>query len=151
MNPKRLLAAALLSFSALHAANAAENRAMTIWKTPWCGCCHEWTEAMRQAGYAVKVNDLEDLTPIKKQAGVPAALEGCHTAMIDGYVLEGHVPLEAIDKLLSERPAIAGIATPGMPQGSLGMGDDPEARYDVYTFSRDADAAPAVYYRAGAE
>nr|WP_048646672.1 DUF411 domain-containing protein [Nitratireductor soli] len=154
MGLKTALAATLFAFAALGSgatSNAAEGRSMTIWKTPWCGCCHEWAEEMRKAGYAVEINDLEDLTPVKRQVGVPAAMEGCHTAAIDGYFLEGHVPLEAIDKLLAERPAIAGIATPGMPQGSLGMGNDPLARYDVFAVSADANSAPFVYYRAGAQ
>lgn len=153
MKPRTALPATLLALALLQsvAAGAADHRNMTIWKTPWCGCCHLWAEAMRKAGYTVTLNDMEDLTPIKRQAGVPAAMEGCHTAAIDGYFLEGHVPLEAIDKLLAERPAIAGIATPGMPQGSLGMGDDPKARYDVFAVSRDAGTAPTVYYRAGLE
>ena len=154
MNSRIVLSSALFALALLQTsagASAAEGRAMTIWKTPWCGCCHEWAEAMQKAGYEVKVNDLEDLTPIKRQAGVPAAMEGCHTAAIEGYFLEGHVPLEAIDKLLVERPAIAGIATPGMPQGSLGMGDDPQARYDVFAVPADAKSTPFVYYSAGAE
>lgn len=93
--------------------------------------------------------DLEDLSQIRKQAGVPPELEGCHVAAIEGYFLEGHVPLQAIGKLLSERPDIAGIAVPGMPQGALGMGDDPSASYEVYAVSRDAAEEPTVFHKAG--
>jgi hypothetical protein len=123
-----------------------------VFKTPWCGCCQAWVEAMEKAGYDVETTDVEDLTSIKMQAGVPDELEACHTAMIGGerkYVLEGHVPVEAVEKLMTERPDIQGISTPGMPMGSLGMGDDPEANYTVYAFTGRADEAPADFFKAG--
>lgn len=143
-----LAALAVLVASPTAAAFAAE---MTVYKTPWCGCCHAWAEAVEKAGYQVSTVDLEDLSDIRKQAGVPAEMEGCHMAAVDGYFLEGHVPLEAISKLLSERPKIAGLAVPGMPQGSLGMGDDSSAVYDVYAVTRDTSAAPTVFYKAGSD
>lgn len=124
---------------------------VTVYKTPWCGCCHAWAEAVEKAGYKVSTVDLEDLSGVRKQAGVPAEMEGCHIAAVDGYFLEGHVPLDAIGKLLSERPEIAGLAVPGMPQGSLGMGNDPSAVYEVYAVRRDTSAAPTVFYKAGSE
>ncbi|MCO5081352.1 MAG: DUF411 domain-containing protein [Rhizobiaceae bacterium] len=124
---------------------------MTVYKTPWCGCCHAWAEAVEKAGYQVSTVDLEDLSAIRKQAGVPAEMEGCHIAAVSGYFLEGHVPLEAIGKLLEERPAVAGLAVPGMPQGSLGMGDDPSASYEVYAVPRQPSEAPVVFYKAGGE
>lgn len=104
---------------------------MTVHKDPNCGCCHLWADAMRKAGFDVRLNDIGDLAPIKARLGVPGGLEGCHTAEIEGYFLEGHVPLSSVRKLLAERPAIKGLAVPGMPSGSLGMGDDPAANYDV--------------------
>lgn len=129
---------------------AGEKPEVVVYKNPWCGCCEEWAEALRKDGYPVVTRDQEDLGPTKKSAGIPSGMESCHTAKVDGYVLEGHVPLEAISKLLSERPAVAGLAVPGMPQGSLGMGDDPNARYDVLTLPKVAGAKPEVFYRAGA-
>ena len=78
---------------------------------------------------------MEDLTAVKKKHGVPAALEACHTALVDGYVIEGHVPADLIDRLLRERPRVAGLAVPGMPAGSPGMEGPPE-RYQVLTFDR---------------
>lgn len=104
---------------------------MTVHKDPNCGCCHLWADAMQKAGFDVRLNDLGDLAPIKARLGVPGDLEGCHTAEIEGYFLEGHVPLSSVRRLLEERPAIKGLAVPGMPSGSLGMGDDPAASYDV--------------------
>tara|TARA_R110000787_G_scaffold3940_11_gene15343 strand:- start:1688 stop:2317 length:630 start_codon:yes stop_codon:yes gene_type:complete len=123
-----------------------------VFKTPWCGCCQAWVEAMEQAGYDVKTTDVEDLTAIKTRAGVPGGLEACHTAMIGGetkYVLEGHVPIEAVEKLMTERPDIRGVSTPGMPMGSLGMGDVPEANYTVYAFTGRYGEEPAVYFEVG--
>ncbi|MEO4044956.1 DUF411 domain-containing protein [Hoeflea sp. CAU 1731] len=95
---------------------------------------------------------MEDLSSIKKQAGVPAKLEACHTAAIGGdrkYVLEGHVPLAAISKLMTEQPDIRGISTPGMPMGSLGMGEDPQAKYDVLAFTGKTGETPTLFYQAG--
>lgn len=139
--------AVTLAVLTLAPARAAEG-SMTVFKNPWCGCCHEWAEAMKAAGYTVQTRDLEDLSQVKADAGVPAAMEGCHTAMIDGYFLEGHVPLEAVERLLTERPDIAGLAVPGMPAGSLGMGEDPDADYDVYAVS-EADAEPTTFMSVG--
>jgi hypothetical protein len=140
--------AATLSILALAPTHAAEG-SMTVFKNPWCGCCHEWAEAMTAAGYTVQTRDLEDLSQVKADAGVPAAMEGCHTATIEGYFLEGHVPLEAVERLLTERPDITGLAVPGMPAGSLGMGEDPDADYDVYAVSNDADAEPTIFMSVG--
>jgi hypothetical protein len=110
---------------------SASTSVMTVHKDPNCGCCHLWAEAMGKAGFDVRLNDLGDLAPIKARLGVPGDLEGCHTAEIEGYFLEGHVPLSSVRMLLADRPAIKGLAVPGMPTGSLGMGDDPAASYDV--------------------
>ncbi|MAS07692.1 MAG: CopG family transcriptional regulator [Ahrensia sp.] len=153
---KRILSSALLAsaigLNATGTGHAQDGMTITVYKTPWCGCCHVWTEAVQKAGYTVKVHDIEDLTQVKKQAGVSAELEACHTAVLDTgrkYVLEGHVPIEAVEKLMSERPEIRGIATPGMPSGSLGMGNDPNARYDVLAFTGNAADRPTVFYEAG--
>ncbi|WP_299870227.1 DUF411 domain-containing protein [uncultured Hoeflea sp.] len=136
------------------AADGAGEQHIMVFKTPWCGCCQSWVDAMKGAGYTVDTQDLEDLTAIKKQAGVTSELEACHTAVIGGerkYTLEGHVPIEAVEKLMSERPDIRGIATPGMPMGSLGMGYDPEAKYEVYAFSGRSGETPTLFHRAGEE
>jgi hypothetical protein len=122
---------------------------MTVFKTPWCGCCAAWVDAMREVGFEVAFNDLEDLSSIKKQASITSNLEGCHTAVLDGYVLEGHVPLQAVEKLLAERPSIRGLAVPGMPAGSLGMGYDPKAEYEVFAYQADTAIQPEVFYRTG--
>ena len=122
---------------------------MHVYKTPWCGCCTAWAEHMGRLGDKFEITELKDLAPVRKQAGVPDEVQGCHTAAVGGYAIEGHVPPEAIDKLLSERPKIRGIAVPGMPMGSVGMGNDPGARYDVITFGAGTAEGSTVYYQAG--
>lgn len=110
---------------------------MIIYKDPTCGCCRAWAEAMIDADFAVTVRDTDDLTSIKRKYRVPAAMQGCHTAIAKPYYFEGHVPVAAVENVLTKRPDIAGLAVPGMPSGSLGMGNDPTASYDVYSVPRD--------------
>ena len=89
---------------------------------------------MQQAGFTVVVHDMDDVQPVKDESGVPAALRSCHTAVIGRYVIEGHVPASDVRRLLRERPAVAGLAVPGMPAGSPGMESAERERYDVVTF-----------------
>jgi hypothetical protein len=93
---------------------------------------------LRAAGYPVRAENADDLRPVKRRLGVPRALESCHTAQVDGYVIEGHVPADVIDRLLRERPRVVGLAVPGMPVGSPGMEvpGSPAERYRVFTFDR---------------
>lgn len=103
------------------AAQAAPERRMTAYKTPWCGCCGGWIAHMRQAGWTVEVIEREDLAPIRAQHGITDQLASCHTAVVDAYVIEGHVPAGDVDRLLRERPAARALSAPGMPAGSPGM------------------------------
>jgi len=101
---------------------AATNRAMTVYRDPSCGCCKSWAEQARQAGFQVTLRDDPDMAAVKQRLGVPTELASCHTAVVNGVVIEGHVPFKHIDRLLGERPSdIKGIAVPGMPRGSPGM------------------------------
>ena len=129
-------------------ADMADHGTMHVTKSPTCGCCGAWVALAREEGYDITVTDTDDITNAKLDAGVPGNMWACHTAMIDGYVVEGHVPFAALTKLLEERPDIAGIAVPGMPAGSPGMGNDPDARYDVIAFGGAAGAG-VVFYQAG--
>ncbi|OOG70285.1 hypothetical protein BLJAPNOD_04625 [Ensifer sp. M14] len=147
LKSRHFIAGVIMSMSMLTAGVAIAAGPMTVYKDPQCGCCEQWADAMEAAGFKVDIQDEADMTPIKTRFGVPADMEGCHTAVIDGYVVEGHVPLEAVQKLVTEKPEIAGIAVPGMPSGSLGMGNDPQASYDVYTIAKTAGAAGTVYYK----
>jgi hypothetical protein len=100
---------------------------------------------LRNQGFAVKAEDVDNLAPIKVRHGVPSQLESCHTGVVDGYVIEGHVPADAVKRLLKERPAVKGLAVPGMPTGSPGMDvpGRPPQRYDVMAF--DAKGRATVY------
>jgi hypothetical protein len=94
---------------------------ISVWKTATCGCCALWVEHMRKNGFEAAVVDVPDLDPIKRKLGVPPNLASCHTALVNGFIVEGHIPADAVQRLLKERPAVAGIAVPGMPAGSPGM------------------------------
>jgi hypothetical protein len=125
----------LLMWIALAAPAAAEPQAeIRVYKSPTCGCCEKWVEHLRSAGFAVRATDVADVSPIKLENGIPPELSSCHTAFVNGYVLEGHVPASDVRRLLAEHPAVAGLAVPGMPVGSPGMeGASPEP-YEVLSF-----------------
>ena len=110
---------------------------LAVTKTPTCGCCTEWVERMRDAGFKVTVQDVEDTAPLAKRLGVPDRLRSCHTTMVEGYAIEGHIPAADIKRLLAERPKAAGIAVPGMVVGSPGMehGDHSQP-YQTILFDR---------------
>lgn len=102
-------------------ANAGEAPTMTVYKSPTCGCCQKWVEIMEAEGFTVVTEDVADMSVVKAEHGVLSNLQSCHTAIVDGYVIEGHVPADAIEQLLAERPDVTGLAVPGMPVGSPGM------------------------------
>jgi len=109
-----------------------------IWKTPTCGCCHLWVEHMKAAGFKPTIHDVPDTTPYRAKAGVPSSLESCHTALVAGFALEGHVPADLVRRAIKERAKIAGLAVPGMPMGSPGMEQGTRKdRYDVIAFTKD--------------
>ena len=114
-----------------------------VFKSPDCGCCQKWVDALQANGHEVITQHVDNLHKIKFNAGLPAELGACHTAFVDGYVIEGHVPIEAIDDLLKNKPDIKGIAVPGMPGESLGMeqGREPQP-YVVYSFDKDKNILP---------
>ncbi len=139
---RRSVLAAAGAFSLLMATTAlAQPKALPlikVTKSPSCGCCGGWIDHIKAAGFPVEVVDDPDMDSVKQRLGVPADLASCHTAEVDGYVVEGHVPAAAIQRLLSERPAATGLAAPGMPAGSPGMdfpGVDPEP-FDVVLFGK---------------
>lgn len=110
-----------LTFMALTFTAGAAAQDILVHKSPWCGCCAAWVEHLEENGFDVTVREHENMTPIKVEAGVPDELYSCHTAHIEGYVIEGHVPAADIARLLAERPDAQGLAVPGMPAGSPGM------------------------------
>lgn len=137
-----LLATAAVLLSRMPAL-AAPTRA-TLYKNPQCGCCEGYAAYLRGNGFEVEVKPTFDLAAISREAGVPEALQGCHTTLVEGYVIDGHVPIATVRKLLSERPAIAGIALPGMPTGSPGMGGPKTEPFTIYAVTKDGKP-PTVY------
>ena len=123
-------------------AEAARQSVIEVYKDPACGCCSLWVEHLREHGFEVNTTDTRDLSALKTRSGVPRQMQSCHTALVDGYVVEGHVPAEDVRRLLTDRPTIAGLAVPGMPIESPGMevaGMAPQP-YDVMAFDTDGGA-----------
>lgn len=119
---------------------------VTVFKDPNCGCCKEWVEHLRKHAFKVVARDTSDVSGIKRSGRVPQQLMSCHTAFVNGYVIEGHVPAADIKRLLAEKPKIAGLAVGGMPVGSPGMEvGNRKDRYDVVAFNRDGTTS--VYAR----
>lgn len=111
---------------------------MTVYKSPTCGCCKDWVAYVEKAGYVVNAIDHDNVDSVKAKHGLnEPSLKSCHTAIIDGYVIEGHVPVNDIERLLSERPDIVGLTAPGMPMMSPGMGSEIPKDYDVLAFDKD--------------
>lgn len=117
-------------------------------KRPNCGCCTKWADHLRAEGFEVTVSESGALWNVKRRAGIPQDLDACHTAKVAGYVVEGHVPASDIKRLLAERPAVKGIAVPGMPFGSPGMEVDGRSEpYDVLSFDADGETTVFQSYR----
>lgn len=140
MKRREFLAILCIAPAALSSASAAELPPMTVWKTPWCGCCAAWAKHMTNAGFKVDIKEVEDLAQIKTKSGVPNELRSCHTAHVAGYTIEGHVPASDVKRLLSSKPEVAGLAVPGMPSGSPGMENGQHDAYDVLTFTRSGES-----------
>lgn len=125
------------------AVSAASSIPLKVYKDPNCGCCKDWIKHLEQSGFKVEVVDMPDLSAVKTKYGVKPELQACHTAVVGNYTVEGHVPADLIVKMLNEKPAIAGIAVPGMPSGSPGMEGGAKEAYDVIAF--DKDGKTSVY------
>ena len=157
MNPRErrarrglLLAAGAWALLGATAGRAATLPPLQVWKSPSCGCCKDWIAILQRDGFAVQVFD-QGSGAARARAGLPARYGSCHTALIGGYVVEGHVPAREIRRLLAEKPAALGLAVPGMPVGSPGM-DGPEYGgrrdpYDVLLVARDGTSRVFAGYR----
>ena len=123
---------------------AMEGKTMTVYKSPSCGCCSEWIDIMKSKGFKIDVIETNEVNNIKQKAGLQAGQTSCHTAFVDGYVIEGHVDYSAIKKMLVEKPNILGITVPGMPIGSPGMeqGNTKQAYNILYV---NKDGSTGVY------
>ena len=134
--------ACLAAFWALTVANAEDLPKIEVFKSPTCGCCTKWAKHLEDAGFDVTTRDETDMNSIKKELNVPASKASCHTAVVDGYVIEGHVPAKDIIELLKQRPQVRGLTVPGMPLGSPGMEAPRSQPYVVYTFDDDGNTEP---------
>jgi hypothetical protein len=136
--------AAALALGKFARAGAEDAPMVSVYKSPACGCCGEWIRHMRANGFRVETHDVADVTAIKRQYGVPDELASCHTAVVGGYAIEGHVPAADVQKLVRERPKLRGLAVPGMVPGSPGMEQGPPQRYATLAFD---DRGSRVYMR----
>lgn len=128
-------------FSGLVSAEEAALPEMTVYRSPTCGCCGKWLEHAENSGFKIKDVISSDMDQIKARYGVPEKLASCHTVVVDGYVIEGHVPAADVRKLLQTKPNVAGLAAPGMPMGSPGMEmGDRQDDYKVVSFDKDGHA-----------
>jgi hypothetical protein len=109
---------------------------ITVYKDPSCGCCKNWIEHLKKHGYAVDAKDTPTKAEVKRTLGVPDAVTSCHTAVVNGYLIEGHVPAADIARLLKQKPKVAGLAVPGMPMGSPGMEGPSKQHYQVLSFDK---------------
>ncbi len=124
----------------IQSALAGDNE-ITVWKSPTCGCCQGWVDYLEDNGFKVTAHDVDALTKIKRNLGITdPSLHSCHTAKIGDYLVEGHVPVADIQRLLEERPDILGITAPGMPMMSPGMHSIEPKGYDVLQFDADQNA-----------
>jgi len=128
----------------LAVADFGAGQSVTLYKSPNCGCCSGHAKALEATGFTVTIEETDNIDLVKQTNNIPAGGASCHTSVIGDYVVEGHVPLEAIEKLLTEKPDIAGIGLPGMPIGTPGMPGRKTAPYDVYQLSATGEMSPYV-------
>ena len=133
---RRMFLSTLVAVAATARTLAQSPQKIDVFKSPSCGCCENWVKHVRGSGFAPTVTNLDDMTLVKTKYHVPSALQSCHTTIVGGYVIEGHVPAADIKRLLEERPAIAGLAVPGMVTGSPGMEGPNPRPYDVVAFDK---------------
>jgi hypothetical protein len=136
---------AALGTTALLQAPSTAAPTVTVYKSASCGCCGKWIAHMREAGFTVVAYDTDDLTSVRTNLGVPFRLGSCHTARVGKYVIEGHVPADLVQRLLTQHPALAGLSVPGMVTGSPGMEGPGAEPYDVVAWDRDGKTT--VYAR----
>lgn len=144
----KLIALTVVTVATLASAPAlADPPTVKVFKSATCDCCKKWVDHLRAHGFVVEVNDAADVDRVKREHHVPAPLSACHTALVGGYFVEGHVPAEDVTRLLKEKPRIAGLAVPGMPIGSPGMeGPNPEP-YETLAVGTDGKATVFASHR----
>jgi hypothetical protein len=142
MRTLKVMALVLALALPVHGYAGQAGKQAVLYKNPQCDCCEDYAKYLEQNGYRVTVKATHDLSVISRNAGVPPELEGCHTMMVGGYVVGGHIPVNVINRLLSEKPKIKGISLPGMPSGSPGMSGPKTGPFTIYAIST---GTPTVY------
>lgn len=137
-----LAAGALIAATFLPVGASAQQA--TLYKNPNCGCCDHYAAALRRNGFEVTVDDTRDLYAVNDEAGIPGQMQSCHVMFVDGYAVSGHIPVEIVQRLLAERPALKAITLPGMPAGSPGMGGAKTEPFTVYGIGADGVTVYAV-------
>jgi hypothetical protein len=148
-----IVAGALFAAMGSGAANAKAPRpfSITVYKDPSCGCCSAWVDRLTSAGFKTVVEERADMAELKRKLGVPDEMTSCHTGVVDGYVIEGHVPPADIKRLLTTRPKAKGLAVPGMPVNSPGMEVEgaPNDTYTVWLFKANGTGSTAFAHHGG--
>ncbi|MEE8443694.1 MAG: DUF411 domain-containing protein [Dehalococcoidia bacterium] len=125
--------------------DGAKRASVVIYESPTCGCCAQYNAYLKKEGFDVEARYLDDLSPVKNKYEIPQELLACHTATVGGYIIEGHVPVEVIEKLLTDKPAIRGVALPGMPAGSPGMPGGTKQPFDIYALTEEGSRFYMTY------
>ena len=147
MKRRQFLRGVMIAAFAQMPALAAARQRIDVYKNPDCGCCGQWADYLQRNGFAVAIHETRDGAALRAKLGVPDRLASCHTAIIDGYVVEGHVPTTDIERLIRERPKARGLAVPGMPTGSPGMEGPRGQPYDVLLIETDGTTRVYRSYR----
>jgi hypothetical protein len=138
--------AIIVATAGLMASLGASAEGVTAWRSPSCGCCHEWAKHVEQSGLSVEMIDAPDIDKIKREHGISSELASCHTAVAGGYMIEGHVPPREIKRLLAERPDAIGLAVPGMPNGAPGMDSGSKEPFNVLLVKKDGSTEVFAKY-----
>ena len=142
---RKLIVLTILGFGIIspqYTSAAEPARDVKLYKNPQCECCEGYARYLRAHGFTVSVEPTHELAQKSRDAGIPENFQGCHLSYIDGYVVSGHVPVEAVEKLLTERPELKGITLPGMPMGSPGMAGTKTSPFVIYEIG---DGPPKAY------
>ena len=134
---RAILSAAFAAALLAPGAALADGKPATLYKNPQCSCCDAYAKYLERNGFEVTVKPTHDMSNLRRMAGVPEESAGCHLTMIDGYAVEGHVPIGAVNKLLEEKPSVKGISLPGMPQGSPGMSGRKDGPFTIHTIGEE--------------
>jgi len=143
-----LVAITSLFVVAISSSSQSSGPLVTVFKTPTCGCCGKWVEHLKANGFTVEVQEVNDTSAYERQYRVPRSIVSCHTAVVNGYTIEGHVPAAEIKRLLSEQPKVVGLAVPGMPVGSPGMEAAHSDAYSVFVYNESGHASIYARYPA---